>query len=180
VAFKAEIRNHCNGKSDTGPMANSTVVLGVTGIVVSGVIGPAVASAMARRARTKEFHRDQVAERRNELRTVLDQAATLLAAGPTNLRLLREPGADPEDTRRARAWVSEVFPISQRLQLWLPADHPVVAAYDSVRQQLIQAAQAGPESEDSVLEAYERARDRFLDVSRQTLLSPAPDSGSEV
>jgi hypothetical protein len=160
-------------------MADSTVVLGVTGIVVSGVVGPTVASWMARRARTREFHREQVAERRDELRSMLDEAASLLASAATNLRVLHQSRPDPDDLQRARAWQSHVFPIGQRLQLWLPADHAVVEAYDRVRQQLLAAAESGqPMLDDALLERFEHERARFLDASRQTLLSPLPESGT--
>jgi hypothetical protein len=40
---------------------------------------------MARPGRTREFQREQVAERRDELRTLLDGAARLLATGPTDV-----------------------------------------------------------------------------------------------
>lgn len=159
-------------------MADSTVVLGVTGIVVSGVVGPTVAAWMARRARSREFHREQVAQRRNELRGLLNEAAGLLASGPTHLRILQESQPDADDVERARSWLSQVFPIGQRLQLWLPADHQVVGAYERVREQLVNTAEAGAAaSRETLLERFEQERRAFLDVSRQTLLSPIPETG---
>lgn len=162
-------------------MADSTVVLGVTGIVVSGVVGPTVASWLARSARTREFHREQVADRRDELRELLDEAASLLASGPTNLRTLHDARPDAEDLQQVRSWLSQVFPIGQRLQLWLPADHAVVVAYEQVREHLVAAAGAGTaDSKDSMIEPFEQARRSFLDLSRQTLLSPIPEKGGSV
>jgi hypothetical protein len=159
-------------------MADSTVVVGVTGIVVSGVVGPSVASWLGRRARSREFHREQVARRRDQLRGVLDEAARLLASAPTNVRILHEhrPGAD--DFERARTWLSQVFPIGQRLQLWLPHDHPVVVAYERVREQLVAAAEASSTAfNEPALERFEHERRHFLDVSREILLSPIPETG---
>lgn len=123
-------------------MANNAVMVGVTGIVVSGVVGPTVAAWFARRSRSREFHREQVAARRNELRKLLDEAASLLASGPMNLRILHEQQAGTE-VEDARIWLSQVFPIGQRLQLWLPANHPVITSYECVREHLVEAARVG-------------------------------------
>jgi hypothetical protein len=159
-------------------MADSAVVVGVTGIVVSGVVGPSVAAALARRSRSREFHREQVAARRGEFRKLLDEAASLLASGPTNLRILREQVAGAE-LDNARAWLSEVFPIGQRLQLWLPADDRVVTSYERVRERLVEAAQAGPApAADVILDRFEHERAAFLDRAREALLSPIPESGA--
>ena len=160
-------------------MVDSAVVIGVTGIIVSGVVGPTVAAWMSRRTRSREFHREQAAHRRDELRTLLDEAAGLLASGPTNLRVLSQARPDPDVLGAARTWLSQVFPISQRLQLWLPHDHAVVAAYERVREQLVAAAEAGPTAaRDALLERFEQERRQFLDVSREILLSPIPETGS--
>lgn len=159
-------------------MADSAVVVGVTGIVVSGVIGPTVAAVLARRSRTREFHREQVATRRNELRKLLDEAASLLASGPTHVRVLHEQTAGP-DHERARAWLSQVFPIGQRLQLWLPADHAVVVSYERVRERLVEAAQAGPPpAADVILDQFEQERTAILDRARDALLSSIPEAGA--
>lgn len=163
------------GRGDTGLMADSTVIVGVTGIIVSGVVGPSVAAVLARRSRSREFHREQVAARRSELRKLLDEAASLLASGPTNVRILHEQ-ATSEEAEQARAWLSQIFPIGQRLQLWLPADHPVVTSYERVRKGLLQAAETGPAAETGmVLDQFERERTEFLDRSREALLSPIPE-----
>lgn len=158
-------------------MADSAVIVGVTGIVVSGVVGPAVAAVLARRTRTREFHREQVAARRDELRKLLDEAASLLASGPTNVRILHEQ-IDGAEFEHARGWLSQVFPIGQRLQLWLPADHPVVTSYERVRERLVEAAAAGPEpAAEEILDQFESERSTFLDRSRDALLGPIPERG---
>lgn len=159
-------------------MADSAVTLGVAGILVSGVVGPSVAAVLARRSRSREFHREQVAARRSELRNLLDEAAALLATGPTNIRILHEQSAGAE-LENARAWLSEVFPIGQRLQLWLPADHAVVTSYERVRERLVEAAEAGPApAADVILDQFEQERTVFLDRARDALLSPIPESGA--
>lgn len=161
-------------------MADSTVVVvGVTGIIVSGVVGPTVASWLSRRSQSREFHRAQVAQRRDELRNLLDEAAMLLASGPTNLRILRGQGTNTVDLERARSWLSQVFPIGQRLQLWLPSDHQVVVAYERVRERLLAAAEDDSTATGAVqIEQFEEDRRTFLDVSRATLLSPIPETGA--
>lgn len=162
-------------------MADSTVVLGVTGIVVSGVVGPSIASWLSRRSRSREFQREQIARRRDELRNVLDEAARLLASGPTNLRTLHEGRTDSGDIETARAWLSQIFPIGQRLQLWLPGDHPVITAYERVRNQLVAAAEAsGTTSSEALLGRFDEERRLFLDASRETLLSPIPETGDSL
>jgi len=158
-------------------MADSAVVLGVTGILVSGVVGPTVAAWLARRARSRDFHREQVAHRRDELRRLLDEAASLLASGPTKIRVLHERSSQ-SDVEEAEAWLGQVFPIGQRLQLWLPADHPVVSSYERVRERLIDAATAGAgPAADPVLSQFEEERRWFLDHARNALLSPIPEAG---
>lgn len=159
-------------------MADNAVIVGVTGIIVSGVVGPSVAAVLARRSRSREFHREQVAARRTELRKLLDEAASLLASGPTNVRILHEQTAGAE-LERARAWLSQVFPIGQRLQLWLPADHAVVISYERVRERLVEAAQAGPApTADVILDQFESERAAFLERARAALLSPIPEAGA--
>jgi hypothetical protein len=173
------VRRYETDAGDTESMTDNAVIVGVTGIVVSGVLGPSVASWLARRSRSREFHREQVAQRRDELRGLLDEAAALLASGPTNVRILHERQAGADDLDRARAWLSQVFPIGQRLQLWLPSDHAVVTAYERVREQLIAAAEAGvTPSGVALLERFEEDRRAFLDSARETLLSPIPETGS--
>ena len=152
---------------------NSTLIIGVTGIVVSGIVGPAAAARFARQAQTRDFGRAQAAGRRDALRLLLDQAAVLLASGATNLRMLQEKGADPDQLRAAKEWQMQIFPIGQRLQLWLPHDDPVVIAYERVRERLIEAGKVGhghdPEQQ---LQQFEAARREFLELARKKLLEP--------
>ncbi|MGH9170826.1 MAG: hypothetical protein ACRD0Z_08135 [Acidimicrobiales bacterium] len=152
---------------------SDAVTLGVTGIVVSGVIGPAVAAWLSRRAELSRFRREQVVYQRNQLKALLDEAAVLLAKGPTNLRLLREAALDSPERGHANEWLGEVFPIGQRLQLWLPSDHVAVQVYDRVREALVTTAEsADPVAIGTALAQFDELRGEFLDEARSLLLTP--------
>ena len=152
---------------------SDAAILGVAGIVVSGIIGPAVAAWLAQNAEVGRFRRDQIAHRRDQLRDLLNDAAVLLAQGPTNLRLLKEAGPKSPDHERATQWVRDVFPVGQRLQLWLSTDHAVVRAYDDLRDELVAAAEAkGDTALEASLSRFEDLRRRFLDEARSILLAP--------
>jgi hypothetical protein len=154
-------------------MANTTLVIGVTGIVVSGIIGPGTAALISQRSQTNSFNRSLAAERRGELRALLDQAAVLLASGATNLRILQDLDSDQLEMQRAKEWMMEIFPIGQRLELWLPHDDPVVVAYAKVREQLVSAAGVSDSLEsEAQLQQFEADRREFLNLSRAKLLAP--------
>lgn len=152
---------------DTGGVSDA-VVLGITGIVVSGVVGPAVAAWLARRAELGRFDRDQVSHRREQVRALLDEAAVLLASGPTNLRVLREAPAGSSEKDHASDWLRQVFPIGQRLQLWLPGDHPAICSYEEVREALVQAVEASTLESEGALSRFEGLREQFLEEARRT------------
>lgn len=63
---------------------NSTLIVSVTGIAIAGVVGPAISGWAARRADAQRFNREQSGKRRDDLRAVADEAATLLALGAAN------------------------------------------------------------------------------------------------
>ena len=152
---------------------NSTLAIGITGIVVSGIVGPAIAAWFSQRSQVNNFNRVQAAERRDALRIVLDQAATLLATGVTNLRILRENKDDLGRIQSAQEWLSQVFPIGQRLQLWLAYNDPVVVAYETVRSVLVVMTSSGTEHEtEQLMEQFELDRRLFLDLARTRLLEP--------
>jgi hypothetical protein len=167
------------GERNNSKVVNSALLLGLTGIVVSGVIGPGLAAYFAQNSQVSAFNRGQASERRSELRSVLDQAAVLLASGATNLRILQESHPDGDQLRDAKEWLTQIFPIGQRLQLWLPHDDPVVEAYEKVRKQLAAVGESGPTAEDQ-LQQFEADRRAFLDLSRAKLLAPITDvAGAE-
>ncbi len=161
-------------------MANTTLVVSVTGIVVSGVVGPTVTSWGARRAARKQFVRDQAAKRREELHALLDEAASVLGLGPTRLRQTRElQRASAELPEELRLWPEQVYVIGQRLRLRLGGADPVVQAYDTVRERLIEAAQLAMQDdaqqhENAVLR-FEAGREAFLATARAKLEAPIPE-----
>jgi hypothetical protein len=62
---------------------SSAVALGITGIVVSGVAGPAVSAWFNRRGDQLRFASNQFQRRREDLRAIVDEGAVLLGAGET-------------------------------------------------------------------------------------------------
>jgi hypothetical protein len=162
-------------------VANTTLVVSVTGIVVSGVVGPTVTSWAARRAARKQFVRDQAAKRREELHTLLDEAASVLGLGPTRLRQTRErQRASAELPAELRLWPEQVYVIGQRLRLRLGGSDPVVQAYDIVRERLIEAAQLAVQDDEQQHESavlrFEAGREEFLTAARAKLDAPIPET----
>ena len=156
-------------------MVSSTVGVAVVGIVVSGVVGPAVMAWAARRANRAQFERDQGSLRRADLRALVDQAAELLGAGATNLRLAFEAQAGGrQPPPGVREWSSAVHLLQQRLLLRLPSDHPVVRGYDAVRTALVHVGEAGGDSValDAAIEQFEAAQTQFLERARMALSAP--------
>jgi len=91
-------------------VANTTLIVSITGIAVSGVVGPSTTAWAARRAARSQFLRDRAADRRNELRSLLDQAASVLGLGATRLRQAWEADhAGGSGTTDLQPWSEEVF-----------------------------------------------------------------------
>lgn len=159
-------------------MVDQATVVAIAGIVVSGVVGPWVAAVVSRKSSRQQFERDQAARRRDELRSVLDEAAVLLGAGATHVRHLHESAVEDEATHQAREWFAQLFPLGQRLRLRLPTDHPVVVTFDAVRSQLIELTKAESDpGAESALERYEQARSDFLVASATALSAPFETHG---
>src|SRR5258708_1475213 len=108
--------------SDAMSVFNAALITSIAGILVSGVVGPQFTSWSTRRANRKQFNRDQNARRRDDLRSLLDEAAILLASGATNLRHIREANPDSELAN----WLSQIFPPGHRLRRRLPKTPPKV------------------------------------------------------
>jgi hypothetical protein len=158
---------------------HSTLFVGVVGIVVSGILGPAVTMWLSRKSARQQFARDLIVARRDDLRRLADDAALLLGAGGTNLRLLHE--ADSRNTpppAAASEWALSVFPLGQRLRLRLPEQHPVVKAYDDVRERLTEAQEAVKDAPafSEALDRYEQARASFLDAARVAVEAPVDEN----
>jgi hypothetical protein len=147
----------------------------VTGIVVSGVVGPAVATYFSRRGERQRFARDQLRRRREDLRALVDEGAVLLGMGETNLRVAHEARsrreAEPDDVRD---WAGKVHLLGQRLLLRLPADDPVVSSYESVRAALMAVGETYGDEEKypPAVTQFETRRIAFLDQARAALERP--------
>jgi len=134
-------------------VANTTLIAAVTGIVVSGVVGPSTTAWAARRAARSQFLRDRAAECREELRRLLDEAASVLGLGATRLRQAWEADRAGHQAPELQPWSEQVFMIGQRLRLRLPADDPIVVAYDTVRRNLVTAGELVSQSDAETYEA---------------------------
>ena len=156
---------------------HSTLIVGVVGIVVSGILGPAVTIGLSRKSARQQFKRDLIVARRDDLARLLDEAALLLGAGGTNLRLLEEASDRKPAPPAANEWARSVFPLGQRLRLRLPDEHAVVRAYDDVRQRLTDAQKAisNETSFSEALDRYEQARAAFLDAARDAVQAPVDE-----
>lgn len=153
----------------------ATIWVSIAGIAVSGVLGPQITTWATRRANRRQFDRDQNAKRRDDLRTILDEAAVLLASGTTNLRLTLENAKSGQaDSEELANWRRQVFPMSQRLRLRLSGDNEVVRAYDDAREALIET---GGETNniDAAISNFETQRNRFLDTARKELDKRIPE-----
>jgi hypothetical protein len=160
----------------SGPAKSGLTVaiwVSIVGIVVSGIVGPQITSWSALRANRRRFNRDQNARRRDDLRTVLDEAAVLLASGVTNLRLIRENEVSGRpDSPELANWRSQVFPMGQRLRLRLSGDNEVVRAYDHTRTALIETETRNIEA---AISNFEALRNEFLDLARKELEKEIPE-----
>lgn len=147
---------------------DATVAVSAVGILVSGVVGPSISGWAGRRADAQRFERDQASRRRDDLRSVVDEGARLLAVGATNVRLIREARLnDTQESEDVRDWASSVHVLQERLLLRVSSNHPVAATYRAVRESLI-ALDASGEAEAAVRE-FEERRDAFLAAARATL-----------
>jgi hypothetical protein len=151
---------------------SSAAILGVTGIVVSGVVGPLLVGWTSRRGDRQRFERDQRQRRREDLQAVVDDGAVLLGAGETNLRLAHEAASQdalpPSDVGE---WARNVHLLGQRLLLRLPASDSVVTKYEAVRRALVAVGETyGDEARyPQAVTDFEARRGEFLDEARATL-----------
>jgi hypothetical protein len=149
---------------------NATVTVSAIGILVSGVVGPAISSWANRRADAQRFERDQAGKRRDDLRAVVDDAATLLAVGATNVRQIREARAfgrsEPPDVRD---WASNVHALQQRLLIRIGAADPVAVTYARVREALVALDQPDAADVEEAVRDFEAKRLAFLDAARAAL-----------
>jgi hypothetical protein len=164
----------------TADSATAALVISGIGIVISGVVGPQLTVRAAAHTARRQFNRDLARVRQDELRGVLDEAARLLAPGATNVRLMSlTEGGTPGVATDPAAWASEVHVMGQRLRLRLADSHPVVVAFERVRDQLADlagtAAASQDEDTDAVVQRFEKERSSFLESARLAVNSPVPE-----
>jgi hypothetical protein len=146
---------------------NATVTVSAIGIVVSGVVGPAISSWAGRRADAQRFRREQAGVRRDDLRSVVDDAARLLAVGATNVRLIRDARqAGVEEPRDVKDWASNVHALQQRLLIRVSEGDPIAVSYQQVREALIALDQPKRADLGDAVAEFEAKRIAFLDAAR--------------
>lgn len=157
---------------------NSTLIVGVVGIVFSGFVGPSVVAFFtARRERSKD-KRALIVARRDDLRALVDEAAGVLGGAVSALRpLLAAELAGEEAPKEPRDFVGALVPLGQRLRLRLPATHALVKAYDTTRDKLLGLAGATDSQAafDAAIGEFETARQAFLDEARKVLQAPVDE-----
>jgi len=161
-------KNSVRGLGQTHPRMSSATILGVTGIVVSGVVGPLIALWGNRNGDRRRHALDAQRRQHEDLQAVVDDGAVLLGAGETNLRLAHEAvAAHREIPTEVAEWSSRVHLLGQRLLLRLPADDPIVTSYEGVRAALLELG--GAYGDEAV---YPRAVNEF-DARRSAFLAEA-------
>jgi hypothetical protein len=154
-------------------VANTTLIAAVTGITVSGFVGPMATAWATRRANRQQFELDQAAKRRADLRDLIDEASKLLGAGATKLRMAREAVAvGTDEPPEATEWAVSVHLLKQRLLLRLAADHAVMRGYEDVLAALEAISKTDGHAYVQALTRFETAQSMFLGTARQALRSP--------
>jgi len=151
---------------------NSTLVVGVVGIVFSGFVGPTVVAFFAGRRELAKDARALAVARQDDLREVLDEAAQVLSGAVGQLRpLLAAALAGDDLPKEPSDFLGSLAPLGYRLCLRLPDDDPVVASYDDAVEHLRGVAQATTSQVafDAAVTEFETARDGFLANSRAKL-----------
>lgn len=146
----------------------------MAGIAVSGVVGPAATAWATRRANRQQFERDQRAKRRDDFRALVDDAAKLLGAGVTNLRLSRDAkSAGQDEPAEVEEWATHVHLLKQRLLLRRTAADKVMTSYAEVLEALEAVGSAGHERDyEAAVSVYEERMDTFLSTARSSLDRP--------
>jgi hypothetical protein len=163
-------------------MSGSALIIAIVGIAVSGVVGPWLNAWVTRKANRQQFDQDRAGAVRDDLAKLVDESAELFAVGATMLRLDAEAKRAGHPTPPTVAeWTGKVFPLQQRLRLRIPADDPIVRGYDNVRQHLVDLAKDAPDATtlEAAVQAFESARDQYLDDARAQLEAPVEISGRD-
>lgn len=136
---------------------SDTTEIAVVGIVVSGVLGPAVAALWAWRAQLRQFRHERSIDQREDLRMLLDDGAQVLGSGVTRLRSAAQGEAPPD----LADWSREVHLTGERLLLRLDPDSLAVRRYMGAKEALTVVAETASSGEGSG--PYEAAVDSFIE-----------------
>ena len=170
------------GEATKGWLAeNATLIVGVVGILVSGLVGPSVAARWTtKREREKDFRARTVAQR-DDLRSIVDESAKALGGAVARLRPALEAQQSGQPlSQDTRDFLADLFTLGQRLRLRVPVIDPVVSSYDAAREQLIAVSRATNSQAvfNSAATTFEDLRADFLDRAREALDAPIPDEGT--
>jgi hypothetical protein len=154
---------------------HSTLIVGITGIVVSGLVGPSVAAAWIAQREKRRDHFALVDSRRVDLREVIDDSAKLLGGAVPRVRQLVAAEEKGEELPAGPAdLLSELVPLGQRLQLRLPRNHEVVRFYDDACAGLRDLAKERSSQErfEEAAKKFEAQREVFLNAGRKAIQAP--------
>ncbi|HEX6681094.1 MAG TPA: hypothetical protein VF063_10645 [Gaiellaceae bacterium] len=104
----------------------------------------------------------------------MDDAAKLLGAGVTNLRLTRAArSAGGEEPEEVKEWATQVHLLKQRLLLRRASDDAVMASYGEVLEALATVGSAQSEQAyEAAVTGYETRMEAFLSTVRAALEAP--------
>ena len=151
-----------------------TAAVSIAGIIVSGVLGPGFAAWWARNRQVREHTNNRRLKELDDLTELLDEAATVLAPGASNLRDAWDADLRGDDQpREIRDWSRQVHSTYERILLRLPESDDVSRSYLQAREELEELGQELPrEDEDgkeAVIDRFEIARLRYLAAARARL-----------
>jgi len=149
-----------------------TLVLEVTGIVVSGVVGPVVVTMAVTRGEHRHLEEVEAERDRDDLLRVLEEGGQLLGSIALDMRqLARGLSTDDAELAELEKSASRVYLLRQRLLFRLRLDDPIVEGLDRVLDALMDFDWATAEAADyeRLAKAFEDTQRAFLDVSRREL-----------
>jgi hypothetical protein len=167
--FPVEILFAAAQSTDKGWWAeNSTLIIALFSIAVSGLLGPSVAAWFTSRRERNKDHRLAVNAERENLRDLLDELAQVLATGVAQVNTLASPTRDPslEEIAEAQDFLRNLAPLGQRLRLRLPEGDPVILAFEKARSSLEQLEDTSQTDWDEAVFKFEEDRERFLETGR--------------
>lgn len=109
-------------------MPDATAI-SITGIVVSGVVGPAASALWARRADRARAERESAATKLRDDEALISEAVAVLAPAATYARRIHSG----EPSQSLNEWIGYVYPLGLKIRLRFGASSLIATAYDDVR-----------------------------------------------